>query len=84
MTKRYSPSYCSKCARYESDHNIKPLELFETINGEYVLHTSHRVTVNLYNKTLKNYKAVKVHNRELIAENEALNNRIKELESKQL
>jgi hypothetical protein len=81
MIKRYSASHCPKCARHEDDYNIKPLELFETPKGQYVLYSSHQVTVTLYNKTLKNYMDTKTENKELREENAELLKRIAELEA---
>lgn len=81
MIKRYSASHCPKCARHEDDYNIKPLEPFETPKGQYVLYSSHKVTVTLYNKTLKNYMDTKTENKELREENAELLKRIAELES---
>jgi len=81
MIKRYSSSHCPICARGEDDYNIKPLELIETQNGEFVLYSSHKVTATLYNKTLKNYVAVKADNKRLSDENAALLARIQELEA---
>jgi len=80
MIKRYSASHCPKCARHEDDYTIKALELFETPKGQYVLYSSHKVTVTLYNKTLKNYIDTKAENKELRVENDALLKRIAELE----
>ncbi len=83
MIKRYSASHCPKCAQHEDDYNIKDLELFESQNGKYVLYDSHKVTATLYNKTLKNYVAVKADNKRLSSENSALLARIQELEALQ-
>jgi hypothetical protein len=80
MIKRYSASHCPKCAQHEDDYNIKPLELFEAPTGQYVLYSSHKVTVTLYNKTLKNYMDTKTENKQLRDENAELLKRIAELE----
>jgi hypothetical protein len=84
MTKRYSPIHCPTCAIHEDDYRLKPIEPVEAKEGVYVLHTSHAVTVNLYNKTLKNYKAVKSKNKELVIHNAQLLKRIEELEAEAL
>lgn len=82
MTKRFlvgiSPSYI------HSYDDIEPekAEMIESPHGDYVLYSSHKVTVTLYNKTLKNYVAVKADNKRLLDENSALLARIQELEAR--
>lgn len=72
MIKRFlvgiAPSYI------HSYDDIEPerAEMIESPHGEYVLHSSHQVTVTLYNKTLKNYVAVKADNKRLVVENRQL------------
>lgn len=83
MIKRFlvgiSPAYI------HSYDDIEPekAEMIESPNGDYVLYSSHKVTAILYNKTLKNYIAVKSDNKRLSSENEALLARIQELEALQ-
>lgn len=72
MIKRFlvgiSPSYIHSYDDIEPEKS----EMIESPNGEYVLYSSHKVTVTLYNKTLKNYVAVKSENKQLVADNSRL------------
>lgn len=90
MIKRFlvgtAPSYIHSYDDIEPERS----EMLESSNGDYVLYSSHKVTVTLYNKTLKNYVAVKATNKQLIAENAQLTDenaqllkRIAELEAVQ-
>lgn len=83
MAKRFlvgiSPSYVHSYDDIEPERS----EMIESPHGEYVLYSSHQVTVNLYNKTLKNYQLVKKEKSALVDENMALKQRIAELEALQ-
>lgn len=69
MIKRFlvgtSPSYIHS---YDDIEPERP-KMLESPYGDYVLYSSHKVTVTLYNKTLKNYVAIKSANKKIIAEN---------------
>lgn len=81
MTKRFLVGIAPSYVHTYDDIEPERAEMIESPHGEYVLYSSHQVTVNLYNKTLKNYQRVKQEKTALLDENTALKQRIAELEA---
>lgn len=81
MTKRFLVGIAPSYVHTYDDIEPERAEMIESPHGEYVLYSSHQVTVNLYNKTLKNYQRVKQEKTALLDENTVLKQRIAELEA---